>query len=758
MTITWEEFIKEISGKRGLSPDQEKTLLARLPSEDQCLAEEIVANELNITLKTVKKRMSKVHKKFKDVLDDYDCFISSSLKKTIVLHDFLKKEYRQRCSSVIPDRSTIPYSDEFEGLIQEKIKDFCGREFVFQEFDRFIQDNPEGYFTVVGNQGMGKTALAAKLVSERQYPHYFNILNDNRNTPESFRKSMTKDLIERYKLIDAWGYDLQGLLEEKVRQKLHPGEKLILVIDALDEVNQELGNNLLSLPMRLPKQVYIFLTRGPYNRKTKRLNIDPSVPYFELDLREEEYMQLSERDIKAYIHLWLQDPQYQEGLQHWIEERNLTTEDFVVQIAEKSENNFMYLHYLLPALANGQYKDLQLAQLPNGLEDYYQTHWVWMGMESEVKQLMAIILFILKEVGTPISSEMIAEIAEQDRAEVDRVLSCWMEYLKMAHLDGECCYRIDRASFLNFLQKKTALKQNRQLFQDVNRRIIDYLEEGTMIQMTIAEKLAAKSPSFQRVYLGRLPYRYAQTEQWEKYRQLLTNFEFIEAKINHPEFGVQALIEDYDLIDAEAEKAKVLKLVQGALRMSAHVLQEDRSQLVGQLLGRMLGFKHPEIQQLLAQANQSQTPGLRPLTPSLKPPGGALVCILEGHSDSVNAVALTPDGQRAISGSNDKTLKVWNLKTRELEQTLTGHQGSVRAVAVTPDGERAISGSDDETLKVWNLKMGELEQTLTGHQGWVSAVVVTLDGERAISGSGCTIKVWVRFVQPKRKGIKKTKT
>jgi len=265
----------------------------------------------------------------------------------------------------------------------------------------------------------------------------------------------------------------------------------------------------------------------------------------------------------------------------------------------------------------------------------------------------------------------------------------------------------------------------------------------TVQRQTIAEKLATKPLYVQRMYLGTLPYQYAQTQQWQKYRQLLTNFEFIEAKINHPEFGVQALIEDYDLIGAETDNAKALQLVQGALRLSAHVLREDSRQLVGQLLGRMLGFKHPEIQQLLAQANQSQTPGLRPLTPSLTAPGGALLRTLEGHSESVRAVAVTPDGERLISGSDDKTLKVWNLHRGELEQTFSGHSDWVIAVAVTPDGERVISGSGDTTLKVWNLHRGELEQTFSGHSSYVRAVAVTPDGERVISGShDNTLKVW----------------
>ena len=116
---------------------------------------------------------------------------------------------------------------------------------------------------------------------------------------------------------------------------------------------------------------------------------------------------------------------------------------------------------------------------------------------------------------------------------------------------------------------------------------------------------------------------------------------------------------------------------------------------------------------------------------------------LSGHRVIVQVVAVTPDGQRAVSGSLDGTLKVWDLESGKELQTLFGHRGDVGAVAVTPDGQRAVSGSSDGTLKVWDLESGKELQTLSGHRGPVGAVAVTPDGQRAVSGSSDgTLKVW----------------
>jgi WD40 repeat protein len=75
-------------------------------------------------------------------------------------------------------------------------------------------------------------------------------------------------------------------------------------------------------------------------------------------------------------------------------------------------------------------------------------------------------------------------------------------------------------------------------------------------------------------------------------------------------------------------------------------------------------------------------------------------------------VAIAPDGKRALSGSEDNTLKLWDLDSGRELRTFTGHSNSVLEVAIHPDGLRAISGSVDKTLKLWNLATGEVLATL----------------------------------------------
>ncbi|WP_375500107.1 NACHT domain protein [uncultured Nostoc sp.] len=374
-----------------------------------------------------------------------------------------------------PEWNLDEYPAEFKSLIREKNRSFCGRQFVFDAFQQFCDKNCSGYFTVVGDAGMGKSSIAAKYVWDNKAPCYFNIRSDGRNRPELFLESIRKQLIKRYQLQNAQKANLADLLEQ-VSKKLTAGDRLVIVVDALDEVEQEAGGNLLDLPPSLPENVYFVLTRRPYTRDKKRLST-PDVPVEELDLRGSQYVNLSREDIKEYIRFFLNgDQDYKNALRQWIKDRNISDNDFVEQVATKSENNFMYLRYVLSGIAKGDYNDLNLKQLPDGLQDYYQVHWVQMGMDEKPQVVKVFILFILVEIGTPIPCEMIAEITEQDEYDVQSVLNEWVEYLKLQDIEGEKCYSIYHTSFLDFLKAQRVLDSKRKQFQEVNQRIVDYLE------------------------------------------------------------------------------------------------------------------------------------------------------------------------------------------------------------------------------------------------------------------------------------------
>jgi WD40 repeat protein len=192
-----------------------------------------------------------------------------------------------------------------------------------------------------------------------------------------------------------------------------------------------------------------------------------------------------------------------------------------------------------------------------------------------------------------------------------------------------------------------------------------------------------------------------------------------------------------DYVRAQFPDREALDLIHGAIRLSAHVITRDPDQFASQMVGRLLShYDLAAIKQFAQRITKGPSkPWLRPLQAALHPPRTSLVRTLHGHSGSVNGVALSGDGRRAVSGSQDHTLKVWDAETGRELRTLRGHAGVVNVVALSGDGRRAVSGSQDHTLKVWDAETGRELHTLRGHTGSVKGVALSGDGRRAVSAS-----------------------
>lgn len=221
---------------------------------------------------------------------------------------------------------------------------------------------------------------------------------------------------------------------------------------------------------------------------------------------------------------------------------------------------------------------------------------------------------------------------------------------------------------------------------------------------------------------------------------LLMDFEWLSTKV--AKTGLATLLADYDA----APDLPELRLLQGALRLSAHAMSRDRdfTQFAAQMLGRLDRRRIPGLSKFLDVAEHYDgSPWLQPIAPSLTPPGGLLLTTLAGHGVRVNAVAVTPDRRTALSGSADGTVRGWDLESGQLRYALNDHSQAVTSMVVTPDGLSALSGSADGTVRVWDPETGNPRFTLAGHLGPVISVVVTRDGRSALSVSvDRTVRVW----------------
>ena len=117
--------------------------------------------------------------------------------------------------------------------------------------------------------------------------------------------------------------------------------------------------------------------------------------------------------------------------------------------------------------------------------------------------------------------------------------------------------------------------------------------------------------------------------------------------------------------------------------------------------------------------------------------------VLVGHTGYVWCVAFSSDGKRIVSGSDDKTIRLWDAETGEQRQHLEGHQHRVSSVGFSPEGRRIVSGSYDKTIRLWDAETGEQLGQPLEHQDQVWCVGFSPDGRRIVSGSyDRTIRLW----------------
>ena len=108
----------------------------------------------------------------------------------------------------------------------------------------------------------------------------------------------------------------------------------------------------------------------------------------------------------------------------------------------------------------------------------------------------------------------------------------------------------------------------------------------------------------------------------------------------------------------------------------------------------------------------------------------------DGHKDSVNSAIFSPDCRRILTGSTDRTIKIWDIEDGKEIRTLPGHTSLVMDANFSPDGERIVSGSYDKTIKIWQASSGECIRTINGFSDGVFSVKFSPDGKYILSGSG----------------------
>jgi len=117
--------------------------------------------------------------------------------------------------------------------------------------------------------------------------------------------------------------------------------------------------------------------------------------------------------------------------------------------------------------------------------------------------------------------------------------------------------------------------------------------------------------------------------------------------------------------------------------------------------------------------------------------------ILKGHGDTVNAVALADDARSLASGDDSGVIIIWDLETGECTCTLIGHRDRIEKIFFIDSGKRLLSASCDGTVKMWNVDLGLLMGTLCSHNGPIVDMAMSENREKFVSiSSDGELKLW----------------
>lgn len=377
---------------------------------------------------------------------------------------------------ILASENRIPFQDIFRMIIQDKTEGFVGREYVFTAIEEFLTSQSKGYYVIEGDPGMGKSALLAEYIRRTDCVAHFNTRLSDITRTRQFLESITGQLSIRYGLsISDTPKDpaefadfLIGLLQN-ASSHIKSGENLVIAVDALDEVDpgdQPIGRNILYLPQLLPDGVYFILTQ----RRGANLPFFVNAPTDTFDLLK--HPAEGREDVLIYLKGAVKDS----GIKEWITSREIQTDEFINTLAEKSENNFMYLHYITLDMGMGRYGDFSLQDIPAGLERYYESHWALMGMRAKPLPKAKIkIVYILAEVRQPVSRQLIATFAKEDELTVQEVLDEWEQFLHRHRINEQTRHSVYHSSFREFLHRKDIVQAAGVTIEGINGLIDDGL-------------------------------------------------------------------------------------------------------------------------------------------------------------------------------------------------------------------------------------------------------------------------------------------
>lgn len=295
------------------------------------------------------------------------------------------------------------------------VSDFTGRDWLINRIDGFISNQRCGFLWIEGEAGVGKTALAARLVHNRGYISHFA----RHSHGDSIRvglQNLAAQLISRYSLTDfapggmipSWITDSAGfeaLLGRAAEAAHADGDALVIIIDGADEAETSHDGMPWGLPSLLPEGVYIV---GTY--RTGYVPPFPSSPSESARLDKADDRNLS--DLRTYVSRALRE----KPLATALSKAPMSDDELIELLTYKTGGVWVYLRYILAEIRTGQRLPAELTDLPTDLSGYYGEQVRRWRMEHDWNEVGSRLLSTLVAAGEPLTFDTLVRLADLDEA------------------------------------------------------------------------------------------------------------------------------------------------------------------------------------------------------------------------------------------------------------------------------------------------------------------------------------------------------
>ncbi|XP_052801292.1 uncharacterized protein LOC128232006 isoform X2 [Mya arenaria] len=643
-------------------------------------------------------------------------------------------------------------------FFQERSRSFQGMKESLHVIKAYIRSTCRAPLVVHGRPGAGKSALLAKAARETHKwlkGQSVCVLVRSVGATQASRniRHLLYDVCRQLSLAytdsaENVPTDYVGLVNEfSGRMALATEDRpLVIYLDALDNLEDDHnGRKLAWLPRQLPSNVHVVVSTLPDDRfdcmpTLRSLLGDDSDMFLEIpDLQESDAMII---------------------LNHLCNTRNRTLTqsqfDTVFNILRKCPSPLFLKLLFEESMQWCSYTAIQESKLPDSIKKLTAVQFGRMEMKYGEAFVRRALGYITASRNGITDQEMIdmlslddavmAEVAPNHTLVRRRVPpSLWLRlrrdlsvYLTEIHADHVRTIQWAHAHF-NEAATERYLKQKDKA-PSYHRAMAEYFlglwvekpkpypgyDKGVLRyvapQPLYWEQKDAKNDGSGRVYnlrkINELPYHLLNSNQMQLYKsETMCNFEWVLAKLCGT--SLRSLVEEYH-IGLEAEPSdNDLKLLSDTLQLSATAVLRDPRQLAGQLVGRVQGIvnrdvpatpgdppRYPFLHGMVAQAKNTSIPALVPSIGCLTEPGGILYDLLSGHMKPITAVTTTTDAQRALTASEDNTLKVWDLKSGKVTSTLYDFGKNVTKLR-TAFNNKFVIAVEGSVIKIWSLASKE---------------------------------------------------